>query len=421
MRIAIWHNLPSGGGKRALYDHVRGLVEQGHTVESWSPSTAAQDYLPLGEIITEHILPLKWPSGERNGRRYGPLGAYREMLEKIAAMDRHCRDCAKEINRGGFDVLFANSCMFFRAAPIGRHVEIPKVLYLQEPYRWLYEARPRLPWRAIERPERSRWSPGYLRMLIGDQIRVNSLRLQAREEFANAQAFDLILVNSLFSRESILRAYGLDGEVCYLGVDTELFSNQDRPREDFCIGIGAFVPEKNISFVIQAIAAIKEPRPTLVWVGNAAYPEYLKELESLAKSLAVNFVPQVKIQDAKIVDLLNRAALMVYAPRLEPFGLVPLEANACGCPVVAVAEGGVRETVIDGVNGLLVEHSIDAFARAIERLERDPNYARALGTQGRQLVVEKWGCAAAADRLEQRLLRVAGVSAQRKDALDFRN
>ena len=60
VKIAIWHNLPSGGDKRALYYHVKGLVQRGHTVESWCPSTANQSYLPLSELITEHILPFPW-------------------------------------------------------------------------------------------------------------------------------------------------------------------------------------------------------------------------------------------------------------------------------------------------------------------------------------------------------------------------
>src|SRR5260221_3882931 len=58
MKIAVWHNLPSGGGKRALYYHARGLVQRGHFVEAWCPPTSNRNYLPLGEFITEHVLPL---------------------------------------------------------------------------------------------------------------------------------------------------------------------------------------------------------------------------------------------------------------------------------------------------------------------------------------------------------------------------
>jgi glycosyltransferase involved in cell wall biosynthesis len=112
------------------------------------------------------------------------------------------------------------------------------------------------------------------------------------------------------------------------------------------------------------------------------------------------------VSDDELIDILNRAAMMVYAPRLEPFGFTPLEANACGLPVVAVAEGGVRETVVDGINGLLVEPDEKAMARAIERLRDDKDLAYTLGRNGRKLVAEKWSLAASIDRIEQRLEEV---------------
>ena len=83
-----------------------------------------------------------------------------------------------------------------------------------------------------------------------------------------------------------------------------------------------------------------------------------------------------------------------------------LEANACGLPVVAVAEGGVRETVQDGVNGLLVEEDEPAMAAAIDRLRGDPALRRALGENGRRIVAERWSLETAADRLERRLEEV---------------
>src|SRR5947209_7058039 len=110
MKIAIWHNLPSGGGKRALYYHVRGLVERGHTVESWCPPTADQSYLPLGEFIREHVVPLTATRHSSGNGRFGAAGAYADVAGRIRAMDQHCQECADHINRGGFDVLFANAC-----------------------------------------------------------------------------------------------------------------------------------------------------------------------------------------------------------------------------------------------------------------------------------------------------------------------
>ena len=150
MRIAVWHNLPSGGGKRALHEHVRGLVGRGHHVEAWCPPTADRSYLPLADLVPEHVVDLDWPAPPRWTDH---LHVTLQVQRHLAAMDAHCQRCAEQIGRGRFDVLFANTCQFLAASPIARFVPIPSVLYLQEPYRYLYEAMPRMWWQA--RPRRS--------------------------------------------------------------------------------------------------------------------------------------------------------------------------------------------------------------------------------------------------------------------------
>src|SRR5262249_35414220 len=131
MKIAVWHNLPSGGGKRALFYHVRGLRERGHVLESWCPSTADKGYLPLGDLITEHIDPLRVPDVRWRRLRYHEVGLAIALLRRLKAMDEHSLRCARQMQAGGFDVLFANACQFFRAPQIARHTPLPSVLYLQ--------------------------------------------------------------------------------------------------------------------------------------------------------------------------------------------------------------------------------------------------------------------------------------------------
>jgi glycosyltransferase involved in cell wall biosynthesis len=407
MKIAVWHNLPSGGGKRALYDHVRGLVTRGHTVEAWCPPSANRAFLPLSSLIREHVVDLALPV-PYSRRDQWQITLHVERM--LAAMDAHCRKCADAIGQGGFDILFAASCHFFSVTSVGRFATIPSVLYLGEPHRPLYEALPRLPWLARPREIRSRLRLSTQKASFVDWRTIRNYRVQAREEVYNAAAFTRILVNSLFSRESVLRAYGLDSDVCYLGIDIDHFVNQHLPREDTVVGLGAIRLEKNVRFCIEAMALVSPPRPKLVWIGNSCDPDYLNELRALAASRNVVFEPRVGLTDTELLDTLNRAVAMVYAPRLEPFGLAPLEANACGLPVIAVAEGGVRETIIDQVTGLLVEPEPAAMAAAVNRLRTDSELARKLSVHGRQIVEAKWGMNAAIDRLEQRLVRYAGLS-----------
>jgi glycosyltransferase involved in cell wall biosynthesis len=156
-------------------------------------------------------------------------------------------------------------------------VNIPAVLYLQEPHRHYYEALPRLPWVAQEF-SRGWWrSPKHLWRRTRNFLALQAVRVGAREELRNAQGFASILVNSHYSRESVMRAYGLNAKVCYLGIDTKLFVNQERVRERFVVGIGAFMPSKNIDFVIRALAYLKQPRPPLIWIGSFTTGSYLEE------------------------------------------------------------------------------------------------------------------------------------------------
>src|SRR5262249_26847127 len=148
------------------------------------------------------------------------------VLADLQAMEEHSRRCAEEITRGNFDVLFANSCMSYAAPMIGRYTQVPSLLYLQEPLRHLYEAqghddgtrlawvgsppeplkRRRVPWGPLDRLLESR---AQLYRLAVEMLYVESLRLRARAEIENARSFQAILCNSIFSRESLLRGYGI--------------------------------------------------------------------------------------------------------------------------------------------------------------------------------------------------------------------
>jgi glycosyltransferase involved in cell wall biosynthesis len=167
-------------------------------------------------------------------------------------------------------------------------------------------------------------------------------------------------------------------------------------------------PEKNPFFLIKAVSTVRKPRPTFVWVANVVWgPGFRDQVLRLAESVGVNFDLRVDIPDGELVDLLNRATVLLYAPRLEPFGLAPLEANACGLPVIAVPEGGVRETVVHGLNGLLLPPDPGQLGAGIAELLDNPSYARTLGENGVAFAAERWSLDAADDRLEKILLDLA--------------
>jgi len=401
MKIAVWHNLPSGGGKRALHHQIRGLVERGHRVEAWCPPTADADYLALRDLVPEHVVPLA-PPGTLERRL-----PYQRKVGRLRRLDAHCRRCAAEIASRDFDVLFAGPCQISGAGPIARHLVLPSVLYLQEPARRLYECFPELPWRAL--PAADRPSIRQAAALLKDWAKVQGLRVAVREEWQSAKAFDRILVNSAFSRESVLRAYGLSAAVCYLGIDADQFRPKSVARERFVVSVGGLAFGKGAERAIRAIAAIDKPaRPELVWIGNFEEPRYRAGIEALAAEQEVALRIRIGISDEELVDCLSRAAAMLYVPVLEPFGFAPLEAGACETPVVALAEGGVRESIRDGINGILVAGDEPAqLAAPLRELLDDPERARRLGKRARADVVAQWSWESACERLERELMCAA--------------
>jgi glycosyltransferase involved in cell wall biosynthesis len=233
-----------------------------------------------------------------------------------------------------------------------------------------------------------------------------SRRIQVSEEIKAAKSCSRILVNSLYSRESIKRAYGINSSVCYLGVDEKLFhSDNDIPKKPFVVGMGSIVKGKNVDMAIHVIAKIPTyQRPQLKWISNGFAPDYFNAITTLAKKLKVEFMPLIDIKDEKLTEVLSEAAVMIYTSQLEPFGLAPIEANMCGTSVVGVAEGGIRESVKNQINGFLVnDYQIDEMANLILQFITDMNYAKQMGKQARTHVLKYWNWKQMADNIENEI------------------
>jgi glycosyltransferase involved in cell wall biosynthesis len=319
----------------------------------------------------------------------------------MKAMENHCRKCASEINEGNFDILFANSCFYYGVPFISRFVKIPKVLYLGEPNRYLYEAMPEQIWEAPEEISNKLTSRFWV-YFFSNTWRTNKYRVYVREERKNFQAFDKVLVNSYFSMESCKRAYGLLSEVCYLGVDDSLFK-QVKPSESkpYVVGLGGFYGHKNPELAIRSVGAVTENRPKLLWIGNMVDEKYWLEMVELARSLEVSLEVKKMVTDKQLVQLLSGAICMIYSSNLEPFGFAPLEANACGTPVIAVAEGGVRETIIHEKNGFLVNQNPKEIAHYISELSDNQALRNKISNFAINNVKENWSLASCSERINK--------------------
>jgi glycosyltransferase involved in cell wall biosynthesis len=384
LRIAVWHNLGSGGAKRALYGHVKALKEHGFYLEAWTSDMSSPDYMPLSDLITENRKTLK-KDYERVIKIKNPVISEQRLIKLI---DRHCKECTREIESGNFDILFANSCTITYMPYIGEFTGLPKILYLGEPYRVLHEAMPENIWQAPYRKFRIK----KIKRIYYDMLLTYSRRIKLRKEIEAAKSYDRILVNSLFSRENVIRAYGVDATLCYLGIDTDNFKPVELNKEPYVVGLGTISRIKSVHKAIEIIGEIpKQVRPVLKWIANGSDKIYLEEMINFANKSEVNFLYYMNISDSELINIVSRAAIMIYTPSLEPFGLAPLEANACGTYVVSIAEGGIRESITNGINGTLINgYKINEIANVIMSFVQDLEYAKTKGDKARIFVQENW-------------------------------
>jgi glycosyltransferase involved in cell wall biosynthesis len=124
-------------------------------------------------------------------------------------------------------------------------------------------------------------------------------------------------------------------------------------------------------------------------------------LEEEARRLGVRFEVRCRVGDEELRDLYRTSRLVLCASANEPFGLVPLEAMACGVFVIAVREGGFLETIADGRTGFLLDRDEALWARRIGDCLADPGRTGRLGDAGRAEVLERWTWGPFIERFER--------------------
>lgn len=176
------------------------------------------------------------------------------------------------------------------------------------------------------------------------------------------------------------------------GVDLAQFSPDGpaarRGARHRLVTVGRLVPRKGFDIAISALAQLPETELVIAGGperGRLSQDPEVRRLRELADRLGVGdrvrWPGQVSRDD--MPALLRSADAVVCTPWYEPFGIVPLEAMACGVPVVAAAVGGLTDTVVDGVTGLLVRpHQPKELASRVRRLLDDPALCHAYGTAG---------------------------------------
>lgn len=397
MKIAVCHNLPSGGAKRALYGNVSYLSKT-NDIDAFIPSTANEDYLPLKNIVDNlNIFPVK-----NNTSKDFLISAIKYFPSRVSLLylEKTQKNMAEIINKEDYDVVLCEQDRFTMAPFFLKYLKKPHVFYCQQPIDFRYD----VTWELYKNAGLIKKNlPEYLRYkFYSSRMKNNDKKISEYSKYT--------VVNSNFSKETLLKCYGIESSVSYLGIDPQLFKPINVSKENFVLTVGQCLPEKGFEFILKSLGKIEDKiRPELVIVSDHGNIHWKNYLEKLAAKLDVKLRILNMITDEELIKLYNKAKLVVYTPYLEPFGLIPLEAMSCGTPVVAVSDGGVKETVIDGETGILTERDESMFAQKVVELISNEEERNRLANNSIKAVNEFWTLEDSCKRLSDHLNRAINI------------
>lgn len=230
---------------------------------------------------------------------------------------------------------------------VGRQKTGRKIHYCHTPPRFAFGEKERY---------LSRVAP-YLRPALSAAIDAYAARYRAA-----LGRMDVVLANSAFTRDR-LAGLGIASDIVYPPVDLDIF--RWLGQEDYYLSVGRLEPHKRIDVIVRAFLAM--PDKKLVVAGGGSQLEPLRQLAAHAPNITF-----LGWQDeSAMARLVGRSTAIVYISQSEDFGMSAVEAMAAGKPVIAVSEGGLRESVSDGQTGLLLapSPSPEELAAAVRHLD----------------------------------------------------
>lgn len=190
---------------------------------------------------------------------------------------------------------------------------------------------------------------------------INYLR---KWDLASSSKPDHIIANSFFISDKIKRIYNRDADVIYPPVDVDKF-NYTESKDNFYLTASRMVPYKRMDLIVEAFSDM--PDKKLVVIGHG--PELAKVKSKAKKNIEIlGYQP-----DDVLKEYLQKAKAFVFAAE-EDFGIIVVEAMACGTPVIALNRGGTAETVLDGKTGIIFpEQDVNSIKDAVSNFEKTAN------------------------------------------------
>jgi glycosyltransferase involved in cell wall biosynthesis len=260
----------------------------------------------------------------------------------------------EQLDLRGYDIVISSSYLVAKGVIVGP--DQLHVCYVHSPMRYAWD----MQFQYLEEMGLERGVAGFVLRRVLHRMRLWDHR--------SAAGVDEFIANSHFIARRVRKAYRRDAKVIYPPVDTARWEAEvpSSVRDPFFLTVSRLVPYKRVNLLVDAFR--RRPEARLIVIGDG--PERHR-LEASAPS-NVSFLGYQP--DAVVSDHCRRARAFLYAAE-EDFGLVPVEAQAAGAPVVAYGRGGAAETVVDagrpGATGVLFhEQTPEAILAALDRFER---------------------------------------------------
>jgi len=305
---------------------------------------ALLDIFPNADLFT--LLHIRGRCSEKIEKRI----IYTSFIQKFPLKERFYRHylpffptAIEEFDFWGYDLVFSSSHCVAKGVIVPPGT--PHFSYIHSPMRYVWDMyRTYFPGRSFTQKVVIPFFANYLRMW----------------DSSSASRVDEYIANSKFVANRIKRFYGRDAVVIHPPCFKEFPKINMKYRDNFYLVVSALVPYKRVDLAIQAFNKTSEK---LIVAGNG--PE-LKKLKKIARK-NIEFIESPSKE--LIVELYQKAKALIF-PGIEDFGIVPVEAQTYGCPVIAIRKGGAIETVWENKTGIFFEEqTIDSLLHAIKRFE----------------------------------------------------
>jgi len=361
MKIAFYHELHKGGARRAANEFAKQL-KKNHEIDLYTIGENEENEKVFYTNVFFFEFKLKnWKGGNWK------LRLYKDTVELLNLFLLN-RKIATVINSKNYDLIYVTSSQYIETPFILNFIKVPKFFYSNDPYyRIIYE--PNL------------YEPKNTSFIKKTYEKVNRFIRKYLEKW-NVSKIDFLLVNSEFSKNKFYKTYGKLGKVLYCGVDTNFFKPSKNDKDIDILFVGSY---------------------DNVLDGYVFFTNVLKKIKMKVKTKVLAFEKEW-LNSEEILKLYNRSKVLVATSFNEPLGLVPLEAMACGTIVIAVNEGGYKETIINDKTGFLISRSSRKFAEKIEWILNNINDLGKISDRSRQTLIDDWTWRKRGKELEKNLI-----------------